>query len=145
MSKLHIDTSRVQQIIIRFIQDQMRHTGFEQLVIGLSGGGFDCDAVRRTSRRAQHASHAFHAALLVAVEPMDAAIVLRQDRFYFRILLRHRAIIGYVAERRLQALHDRGQKRRLPEADLRLFDPGYVFRVNGHAGGGCQVSGVRDM
>ncbi len=38
MSKLHIDTDRVQNIIIRFIQSQMQITGFKHLIIGLSGG-----------------------------------------------------------------------------------------------------------
>ena len=38
MSKLLIDTDRIQKIIIRFIQDQMHITGFDHLVIGLSGG-----------------------------------------------------------------------------------------------------------
>ena len=38
MSKLLLDTDRVQKIIIRFIQDQMHITGFSRLVIGLSGG-----------------------------------------------------------------------------------------------------------
>ena len=38
MSKLLVDTDRVQNIIIRFIQNQMQATGFKHLVIGLSGG-----------------------------------------------------------------------------------------------------------
>ena len=58
---------------------------------------------------------------------MDAAVVQRQLRLLFRVLLRDRLVVGDVADRRLQTLDDRRQKRHLPEAHLRLLDPHDVF------------------
>ncbi len=56
---------------------------------------------------------------------MDAAVVQRQVRLDFRVLLRDGLdAVADVPERRLETRDDRGQERRLPEADLRLFDPG---------------------
>ena len=62
--------------------------------VGRRGGRFDRDAIRRARRRTQHAGHALHAALLVAIEPMHAAIVQRQVRLHLGILLRDRLVIA---------------------------------------------------
>ena len=70
-------------------------------------GGHDVDAVGRAGGRAHVAGHALDAALLVAVEPMDAAVVGRQLRLLLRELLRdgarRRTGLGRVPDGRRQA------------------------------------------
>jgi len=66
-------------------------------------GRDDVDAMSRAGRRAHVAGDALDAALFIAIEPMDAAIVGRQVGSFLGKLLRHLGLED-VLDRRLDAL-----------------------------------------
>ncbi len=103
---------------------------------GLSAAD-DVDAMRRAGGRAEEAGHALHAALLVLVQPMHAAIDQRVADLGLLVGKADRHLrADQVLGRGLQPLQKQRQVHPARQAQLGLFDPVDV-RVGGvHEGSG---------
>ena len=93
---------------------------FSRSVQRRSRRGDDVDAVGRAGGRAHVAGDALDAALLVAVEPMHAAVVRRQLRLLLRDTAPSPSCLNMWPTVVLRPVDDGRQIERCPEPDLRL-------------------------